>query len=142
MVPSQFPWGEGIFFNRDSPDELGSGGSCSDFLDCLEVPTLDKGDFRHNRLLHGVRGSVWPFCVAFGPTPPIGCRYARDPVVQRYRGKVTRIYFRADAAFAMPEVYEVARSGRKRARNRSELCLGPKLFNSETCPARSRRLSS
>ena len=29
-----------------------------------------------------------------------------DPVVQRYRGKVTRIYFRADAAFAMPEVYE------------------------------------
>ena len=26
--------------------------------------------------------------------------------VQRYRGKVTRIYFRADAAFAMPEVYE------------------------------------
>jgi Transposase DDE domain group 1 len=28
------------------------------------------------------------------------------PVVQRYRGKVTRIYFRADAAFAMPEVYE------------------------------------
>jgi hypothetical protein len=24
--------------------------------------------------------------------------------VQRYRGKVTRIYFRADAAFAMPEV--------------------------------------
>jgi hypothetical protein len=29
-----------------------------------------------------------------------------DPVVQRYRGKVTRIYFRADAAFAMPEAYE------------------------------------
>ena len=65
--------GGGDFFNRDSPDELGSGGNCSDFLDCLEVPTLDKGDFRHNRLLHGVRGSVWPFCVAFGPTPPVGC---------------------------------------------------------------------
>jgi len=46
--------GGGDFFNRDSPDELGSGGNCSDFLDCLEVPTLDKGDFRHNRLLHGV----------------------------------------------------------------------------------------
>ena len=26
------------------------------------------------------------------------------PVVLRYRGKVSRIYFRADAAFAMPEV--------------------------------------
>ena len=29
-----------------------------------------------------------------------------DPVVARYRGKVSRIYFRADAAFAMPGVYE------------------------------------
>src|SRR5262249_33662969 len=28
------------------------------------------------------------------------------PVVARYQGKVARIYFRADAAFAMPEVYE------------------------------------
>jgi hypothetical protein len=28
------------------------------------------------------------------------------PVVARYRGKVGRLYFRADAAFAMPEVYE------------------------------------
>jgi hypothetical protein len=28
------------------------------------------------------------------------------PVVVRYRGRVSRIYFRADAAFAMPEVYE------------------------------------
>ena len=25
--------------NRDSPDELGSGANCNDFLDCLEVPT-------------------------------------------------------------------------------------------------------
>ena len=29
-----------------------------------------------------------------------------DPVVARYRGKVSRLYFRADAAFAMPGVYE------------------------------------
>src|SRR5687768_8294736 len=29
-----------------------------------------------------------------------------DPVVARYRGKVSRIYFRADAAFAMSGVYE------------------------------------
>ena len=28
------------------------------------------------------------------------------PVVKRYQGKVSRIYFRADAAFAMPGVYE------------------------------------
>ena len=28
------------------------------------------------------------------------------PVVARYQSKVSRIYFRADAAFAMPEVYE------------------------------------
>ena len=28
------------------------------------------------------------------------------PVVVRYQGKVSRIYFQADAAFAMPEVYE------------------------------------
>ena len=28
------------------------------------------------------------------------------PVVARYRGKVSRIYFRADAAFANPDVYE------------------------------------
>jgi hypothetical protein len=28
------------------------------------------------------------------------------PVVARYQGKVSRIYFRADAGFASPEVYE------------------------------------
>src|SRR5215472_8986590 len=35
-----------------------------------------------------------------------GWKDVLDPVVQRYQGKVSRIYFRADAAFAMPEVYE------------------------------------
>jgi hypothetical protein len=34
------------------------------------------------------------------------------PVVARYRGKVSRIYFRADAAFAMPGVYEYLESER------------------------------
>src|SRR6476660_6276477 len=29
-----------------------------------------------------------------------------DPVVARYRGKVSRLYFRADAGFANPDVYE------------------------------------
>jgi hypothetical protein len=28
------------------------------------------------------------------------------PVVERYRGKVSRIYFRADTGFTNPEVYE------------------------------------
>ena len=35
-----------------------------------------------------------------------GWRDVLEPVVTRYRGKVSRIYFRADAAFAMPGVYE------------------------------------
>jgi DDE family transposase len=34
------------------------------------------------------------------------------PVVERYQGKVFRIYFRADAAFAMPEVYEYLEAAR------------------------------
>jgi hypothetical protein len=29
-----------------------------------------------------------------------------EPVVERYKGKLSRIYFRADAGFANPEVYE------------------------------------
>jgi hypothetical protein len=35
-----------------------------------------------------------------------GWQEVLDPVVARYRGKVSRIHFRADAAFAMPGVYE------------------------------------
>jgi hypothetical protein len=35
-----------------------------------------------------------------------GWKEVLDPVVTRYRGKVSRIYFRADAGFANPEVYE------------------------------------
>jgi hypothetical protein len=37
------------------------------------------------------------------------------PVVARYQGKVSRIYFRADAAFAMPEVYEFLEAERHEA---------------------------
>ena len=36
-----------------------------------------------------------------------GWKEVLDPVVARYRGKVSRIYFRADAGFANPEVYEL-----------------------------------
>ncbi len=35
-----------------------------------------------------------------------GWKSVLDPVVARYRGKVARIYFRADAGFANPDVYE------------------------------------
>jgi hypothetical protein len=35
-----------------------------------------------------------------------GWRGVLEPVVLRYQGEVARLYFRADAAFAMPEVYE------------------------------------
>jgi hypothetical protein len=35
-----------------------------------------------------------------------GWEGALKPVIVRYRGKVWRIYFRADAAFAIPGVYE------------------------------------
>jgi hypothetical protein len=34
------------------------------------------------------------------------------PVVARYQAKLWRIYFRADAAFAMPEVYEFLKAER------------------------------
>ena len=35
-----------------------------------------------------------------------GWQEVLDPAIARYRGKVSRIHFRADAAFAMPGVYE------------------------------------
>ena len=35
-----------------------------------------------------------------------------EPVVARYRGKVSRIYLRADTGFANPEVYEFLESER------------------------------
>jgi hypothetical protein len=35
-----------------------------------------------------------------------GWRAVLEPVVVRYRGTVKRLYFRGDAAFANPEVYE------------------------------------
>jgi hypothetical protein len=35
-----------------------------------------------------------------------GWRGVLEPVVSRYRGKGTRLYFRGDAAFANPEIYE------------------------------------
>src|SRR5260221_4662728 len=35
-----------------------------------------------------------------------GCDGVLKAVIARYQGKLSRIYFRADAAFAMPEVYE------------------------------------
>jgi hypothetical protein len=39
-------------------------------------------------------------------TRPIHSINQRGELRRRYQGKVSRIYFRVDAAFAMPEVYE------------------------------------
>ena len=36
-----------------------------------------------------------------------GWRLVLEPVIARYRATVTRLYFRGDAAFANPEIYEV-----------------------------------
>ena len=36
-----------------------------------------------------------------------GWRALLEPVIARYRGRMKRRYFRADAAFANPEVYEL-----------------------------------
>lgn len=40
-----------------------------------------------------------------------GWKAVLDPVVASYRGAVSRIYLRADAAFANPEVYEYLEAG-------------------------------
>jgi hypothetical protein len=37
------------------------------------------------------------------------------PVMSRYRGKVSRVFFRADAGFANPEVYEFLEAERNKA---------------------------
>ena len=40
-----------------------------------------------------------------------GWRAVLEPVVARYRGTVKRCYFRGDAAFASPEIYEFLEAG-------------------------------
>jgi hypothetical protein len=40
-----------------------------------------------------------------------GWRAVLDPVIARYRGTVKRRYFRGDAAFANPEIYELLEAG-------------------------------
>ena len=45
-------------------------------------------------------------------TAPMAGMVLKNQVVTRYQGKVSRIYFRADAAFAMPGVYVLRRTDR------------------------------
>jgi hypothetical protein len=40
-----------------------------------------------------------------------GWRAVLEPVIARYRGTVKRLYFRGDAAFANPEIYEFLEAG-------------------------------
>jgi hypothetical protein len=48
------------------------------------------------------------------------------PVVARYQGKLSRIYFRADAAFAMPEVYSSSILGCPETLRRDTQCRATK----------------
>jgi Transposase DDE domain group 1 len=58
------------------------------------------------------RYTLWPSNVHSAD----GWRAVLEPVVARYRGKVACLYFRADAAFAGPEVFlEVEEAGRAAA---------------------------
>ncbi len=60
-------------------------------------------------LVHGrcpPRGIVLDMDSSVSPTHGEGWDGVLKPVVARYQGKVSRIYFRADAGFANPEVYE------------------------------------
>jgi hypothetical protein len=41
-----------------------------------------------------------------------GWRAVLEPVIARYRDRVKRLYFRGDAAFANPEMYEFLEAGR------------------------------
>ena len=43
---------------------------------------------------------------ALRPGNADGCRAVLEPVIVRYRDRVKRLYFRGDAAFANPEIYE------------------------------------
>jgi Transposase DDE domain group 1 len=54
------------------------------------------------------------------------------PVVARYQGQVSRIYFRADAAFAMPEVDELLEA--ERIKSGDSRGHGGLLYNAVLCP--------
>lgn len=49
-----------------------------------------------------------------------GWRAVLEPVVTRYRGTVKRLYFRGDAAFANPEIYEFLLQSPRRSAMRAE----------------------
>ena len=56
-----------------------------------------------------ISSAIWNaarFVPATSTAPTAGRVCLSRPVIVRYQGKVLRIYFRADAAFAMPGVYE------------------------------------
>jgi hypothetical protein len=63
------------------------------------------------------------------------------PIVARYQGKVSRIYFRADAVFAMPEVYEFLEAERIKYAIRLPATLSPRRLHRDEHepPGRARR---
>src|SRR5215469_4288798 len=75
-----------------------------------------------------------------------GWRVVLEPVMARYRGIVKRLYFRGDAAFANPEIYEfleaegigyaIPRRPTASCRARSDTCLSARLGGRRmTCAA-------
>ena len=63
------------------------------------------------------------------------------PVVGRYQGKLSRIYFRADAAFAMPEVYEFLEA-ELRCLPMASLLLYKRDFGTSRCASRGKDYNS
>src|SRR5499426_4174008 len=92
-----------------------AGSSAAKPSCAVQLRRVRLAALRPNGLLQTRTFLLLPTCPANGSTCALrpgnvhsadGWKDVLDPVVQRYRGKVTRIYFRADAAFAMPGVYE------------------------------------
>ena len=71
-----------------------------------------------------------------------GWQAVLDPVIARYRGKVSRVCFRADAAFAVPGVYEYLEDKRIKYAIRLPANwvsqVGPKPHDAARCDRRGR----
>jgi hypothetical protein len=69
-----------------------------------------------------------------------GWREVLEPVVSRYRGRVKRLYFRGDAAFANPEIYELleAEGMGYAVRLPANRVLQDKMFLAEPSPSHAR----
>ena len=102
------------------PKDIARLGRLSRSANVRHAKTGDTGDYSASEV-EAVAGNVHS---------AHGWKDALEPVVARYRGKFKRRYFRADAAFANPEVYEFQEATSTRSG-----CLPIRFFNrgSATC---------